>query len=334
MILPLLLVASLVASAHGCADHTHRQRGRLSNRHLSHKREEVSSTNPSYITADWAYDASYNWGAIQPDYANCQTGTQQSPIALSLTGGLSSYHHPTFENYDRNVSGNWTNWGYGPAFTLDHRADDYTGLPSVKWDNETAYLKGWHIHAPADHSVGGDRSKAEMHLVHVNTEGHEVAVLAIRLDPGTSSAPFFAQLPEMVPFVTGLGRSPDSQPSSGNPKSSSRRRKSRRSELGDMLTGLISSKPSSALSRQNEKPQVVEDVQMDMALVLEGVYRFNEFWTYKGSLTSPPCMEGIRWFVARTIAFTSIDQMRAILGACTYSARAEQEVWLHEINSA
>ncbi|KAI4185014.1 MAG: hypothetical protein L6R41_004386 [Letrouitia leprolyta] len=277
-----------------CADHTGRQRGHLS------KREKVSSTNPSHITSDWAYDASYNWGAIQPDYANCQSGTQQSPIALSLTAGLSQYHHPTFENYDHNISGNWTNWGYGPAFTLSHPPDNYTDLPSMHWDEEVAYLKGWHIHAPADHSVGGDRSKAEMHLVHVNPEGHEVAVLAIRLDPGTSTMPFFAQLPEMVPFITGPGRSPDQAPS----------------ELSE------------------NEPKIVQDVEMNIGLVLDGVCRFNEFWTYKGSLTSPPCMEGIRWFIARTIAFRSVDQMRAILGACTYSARAEQEVWLHEINSA
>ncbi|KAL8894911.1 MAG: hypothetical protein Q9207_008368 [Kuettlingeria erythrocarpa] len=292
----LSLLLLLPTSVFGCADHTGRQRGHLS------KRQGVSGTNPSFITTDWAYDASYNWGAIQRDYAECQTGTQQSPIALSLTNGLSQYHHPTFQGYDRKVMGNWTNWGYGPSFTLDHPLDEYTGLPSVHWDDEVAYLKGWHIHAPADHSVGGDRSKAEMHLVHVNAEGEEVAVLAIRLDPGSSAMPFFAQLPEMVPFVTGPGRSPNQD-------------------------------PSSAPEGEN-KPEVVKDVEMDMSLVLAGVYRFNEFWTYKGSLTSPPCREGIRWFMARTIAFTSVDQMRAILGACTYSAREEQEVWLHEINSA
>ncbi|KAL8645841.1 MAG: hypothetical protein Q9210_006487, partial [Variospora velana] len=292
MFIRLFVLSHLVASALGCADHTDRQRGHLS------KRQGASNTNTSSTTPDWAYDASYNWGTLQPSYAVCQTGTQQSPIALSVTGGLSLYHHPTFSQYDRNVSGNWTNWGYGPSFTLAHPADDYTGLPSLHWGNETAYLKGWHIHAPADHSVGGDRSKAEMHLVHVDAKGHEVAVLAIKLDPGTSVMPFFAQLPEMIPFVTGRGFSPDQDPQS------------------------------------MDIAEIVQDVSMNIALALDGVYRFNEFWTYKGSLTSPPCREGIRWFVARTIAFTSVDQMRAILGACTYSAREEQEVWLHEINSA
>ena len=51
-----------------------------------------------------------------------------------------------------------------------------------------------------------------------------------------------------------------------------------------------------------------------------------------GSLTSPPCTEGIRFFVARNILFVGNKQMQDILRVSTYSARAEQEVWLHQIN--
>lgn len=78
--------------------------------------------------------------------------------------------------------------------------------------------------------------------------------------------------------------------------------------------------------------ELQESIEIDPALALDEVNSFNEFWTYRGSLTSPPCTEGIRWFVARNILFTSVSQMQAILGASTYSARAEQEVWRHQIN--
>lgn len=54
---------------------------------------------------------------------------------------------------------------------------------------------------------------------------------------------------------------------------------------------------------------------------------------YRGSLTSPPCTEGIRFYVARQILFVGVEQMRAILRVSHYSARAEQEVWQHEINA-
>lgn len=53
----------------------------------------------------------------------------------------------------------------------------------------------------------------------------------------------------------------------------------------------------------------------------------------RGSLTSPPCTEGIRFYVARQIIFVGVEQMRAILRVSHYSARAEQEVWQHEINA-
>jgi len=149
------------------------------------------------------------------------------------------------------------------------------------FNNETVYLKGWHIHSPADHSVGGDRSKAEMHFVHVDTKGEYRAVLAFRLDPGSHDSAFFAQLPKMIAF--------------------------------------------------NSTMQY-EGTQVDHRLALDEVNMVNEFWTYKGSLTSPPCKEGVQWFVARTILFVSDGQMQDILRVSTYSARQEQEVWLHEIN--
>jgi carbonic anhydrase len=216
---------------------------------------------------------------VNPSYSLCQTGTQQSPIALSLSNGLALNHVPAF-NYSGARAGNFYNWGYGPAFVLQHEGD-WTRHPGFTYDNVTVYLKGWHIHAPADHSVGGDRSKAELHLVHVDAEGHEAAVLAIRLDPGNFDSPFFSQLPDMIGF-------------------------------SDTAT--------------------VEPVTLDLELALRAVQHFNEFWTYQGSLTSPPCSEGIRWFVARQIMFTGVRQMQGILGASTYSARAEQEVWMHRIN--
>lgn len=189
-------------------------------------------------------------------------------------------------NYPNETIGELSNWGYGPSFALDHEEDVYTTLPSMTFDednkNETVYLANWHIHAPADHTVQGDRSKAELHLVHTTAEGKERAVLAVRIDPGNSDSKFFSQLPALVHF--------------------------------------------------NETEVVLPDVQMDVNEALNEINQFSDFWTYKGSLTSPPCTEGKRWFVARNIMFVSDKQMQAILKVSTYSARAEQEVWGHEIN--
>ena len=261
----LALGAILLPSTLACPEHT--------NNNLRKRAEATNATK-------WAYEASFNWGKLDPAYHLCQNGTQQSPIALSLSNGLSLNHVPDF-SYPTNVSGNFYNWGYGPAFTVAHNEEQgWEAHPSFSFDNRTVYLKGWHIHAPADHTVAMVRSRAELHLVHVDSKGVEAAVLAVRLDPGNRDSPFFSQLPPMIPF-------------------------------GDTT----------------EVP-----VTLTMNTLLDSVLRFNEFWTYQGSLTSPPCTEGIRWFMARQINFVGVAQMQALLGVSTYSARAEQEVWQHRIN--
>jgi carbonic anhydrase len=268
MLLPTILaLTALLPSTLSCPTHTN-------NRPHALKRSENT-------TVEWAYEASFNWGKLDPAYHLCQDGTQQSPIALSLSNGLSANHIPTF-HYPTNTSGNFYNWGYGPAFTVAH--DEQKGWeshPSFTYDNVTVYLKGWHIHAPADHTVAQVRSRAELHLVHVDASGAEAAVLAIRLDPGNRDSPFFSSLPSMIGF---------------------------------------------------DSPEVQVPATIDLNVLLDAVLHFNEFWTYRGSLTSPPCTEGIRWFMARQICWTGVAQMREVLRASTYSARAEQEVWLHRIN--
>lgn len=71
-----------------------------------------------------------------------------------------------------------------------------------------------------------------------------------------------------------------------------------------------------------------ENFNMDIFPALEEVQELSEFWTYRGSLTSPPCEEGIRFFVARQILFVGVEQMQAILQVSTFSARQEQRVSL------
>lgn len=202
----------------------------------------------------------------------------QSPIPLLLTQGMSLNHVPTF-NFTQNITGNIFNWGYGPAFTINHTAaGGITNAPSFRFDNVTGYLKGWHIHAPADHSVQGQRSKAELHFVMADADAHELAVLAIRIDPGNMNI-----------FSTFLGQ----------------------------FTGLT--------PPFNDPTTIPATINVQSALMEAG--NFGEFWTYRGSLTSPPCTEGIRFFVARNVLFASVQQMQQILAVSTYSARVEQQVW-------
>ncbi|KAF1979994.1 carbonic anhydrase [Bimuria novae-zelandiae CBS 107.79] len=254
---------SLLAGSLACPDHRnnepYRARGQVT------KRADETGNG---IAPDWAYEASYNWHVVNPDYYLCQNGTQQSPIALSMNQGLSHNHIPTFDYLGQHHR-QLLQLGLQPLLRRrPRRRLDYT--PSATYDNETIYLKGWHIHAPADHSVAGVRTKAELLLVHVDAAGAEHSVFAIRLDPGNARSAFFDQLPAYFCFTD------------------------TRSQCS---------------------------VALDIDALLTEAKHFNEFWTYRGSLTSPPCTEGIRFF-----------QMQGILGVSSFSARAEQEVWEHRIN--
>jgi carbonic anhydrase len=190
MLSALFLTALMPLLTLACPDHNYHAGGIA-------KRAETAGI-------DWAYEASYNWGLLSEDFHLCQDGTQQSPIPLLLTQGLSLNHQITY-NYPRtNTSGTFLNWGYGPAMTLAHAEGVYTTLPSFTFEengvNETVYMTGWHVHSPGDHSVQGDRSKAELHFVHVSATGTPRAVLAIRIDPGNADSAFFAQLPRFISY--------------------------------------------------------------------------------------------------------------------------------------
>jgi carbonic anhydrase len=259
----------------------------------------------------WSYDESQDWGMLSPDYELCQTGTQQAPIPLNLQQGLSTAHIPRF-NYSGNMPGQFYNWGYGPAFGLENalctqgtQAIDCPvdlNAPHFTFEEDgidvTVYLVSWHVHTPADHS------KAELHLVHVDRNGSSRAVLAIRVDPGILSySNFFAQ----APFASSNGTATTVE---GNATVSGEEQRFPNFNNADIrLNG--TSTPAMALREAGD---------------------FREMWTYRGSLTSPPCREGIRFFIARNILFVSNAQMQDILRISTYSARAEQEVWMHQIN--
>jgi carbonic anhydrase len=289
MIFNTIVIASvLITSALACAEHNYHSVGR----------KRAGETNG--IT--WDYDLSHDWGRLSPEFATCQHGTMQAPIPLRVDQGLAYNHLPNFAGYDINAAGTMSNWGFGPALTYAHAEGNFTSLPSFSFEengkDESVFLTGWHIHAPSDHTVDGVHSKAEMHLVHVETAGTPRAVLSIRIAPGNSASAWFSQMPPPISF--------------------------------------------------RDVNKTVEASMSPMMAVKE-VANFSEFWTYqgepsrlphdlvasadrKGSLTTPPCNEGLRFFVARQVLYTSVDQMRRILDASKFSSRQIQEVWQHQIN--
>ncbi|KXT02153.1 hypothetical protein AC578_5970 [Pseudocercospora eumusae] len=73
----------------------------------------------------------------------------------------------------------------------------------------------------------------------------------------------------------------------------------------------------------------IEDFQPNLALA--EVSDFRRFWTYGGSLTTPPCSEGVRWFFAGDTLVLGDGQLQQLLAVSHFSARPIQHVWLHDV---
>lgn len=181
------LVALVATTAFACPDLQY---------HSQDLRKRADASGPA-----WSYDNVNTWGGLSAEYQSCQDGSHQSPIGLRLDQDFAPTS-PKFQGYERNVTGAFANWGYGPSMTLEHPEGDFSTLPRFSFgegaSSETVYMSAWHMHAPSEHTFDGRRSRAELHIVHVTAEGKPRAVLALRIDPGIVDSEFFKQLPSLI----------------------------------------------------------------------------------------------------------------------------------------
>ncbi len=79
--------------------------------------------------------------------------------------------------------------------------------------------------------------------------------------------------------------------------------------------------------------QTIPEVTLDLNLAISEAKDYKNFWTYKGSLTTPPCLEGLRWFVSKDIIYVSSAQLESLLKVSTFGARPTIRIWAHEVNA-
>ena len=78
----------------------------------------------------------------------------------------------------------------------------------------------------------------------------------------------------------------------------------------------------------------IPNIPLNMFQAIQGAGNLANFWTYEGSLTTPPCSEGLRWYVSSDVLQISQTQMDAILksNGGIYSARVPQLVKNQRVN--
>lgn len=213
---------------------------------------------PSLATAQhWSYEgeaAPANWGKLDPKFATCATGKNQSPIDIGSTKpgsgkppGL-SYAKGTTEMVN---NGHTVQVNYAPGSSL-----------SV--DGRTFELKQFHFHAPSENTVNGKHFPMEGHLVHADAQGN-LAVVAVMFSEGAA-----------------------------NPA----------------LESLWKAMPSKAGAKSALK---------DPVSAADLLPKERKYYRFEGSLTTPPCSEGVRWMVLQKPVTASKAQIEAFRKAVGFA---------------
>ncbi|PHH51130.1 Carbonic anhydrase [Ceratocystis fimbriata CBS 114723] len=216
-----------------------------------------------------------NWGSLSPDYAVCNSGTEQSPIALKTSSAKPGcerlrFHGPT------NGSGTLEN----SKDTLQVTSPDVSlvvasangALPGSP-DPRKLTLAQFHFHTPSEHFIDGMNKPLEVHFV-FQDEQSRLTVVGILIDYATkkTSPPstFLENVFANVDQVTEDGMTAPTM-------------ELNYSEIAGLLQGPI--------------------------------------MQYAGSLTTPPCSEGVSWNVASELLYVSQQTYAKVKNIMRYNAR-------------
>lgn len=211
--------------------------------------------NTTALAQHWGYSgeaAPENWSKLDPKFAVCGIGRNQSPI--DLTGFVEAELKPLKLEYKAGASDIVNN---GHTVQID-----YAPGSALTVDGRRFELKQFHFHSPSENRIGGKQFPLEGHFVHADKDGN-LAVVAVMFREGAAN-PFLAKLWEKMPAKAG--------------------------EKAALPAGLSA---ASLLPADRD------------------YYRFN------GSLTTPPCSEGVWWLVIKktaTVSKAQVEQFAKAVG--------------------
>lgn len=213
--------------------------------------------------AHWTYEGEEGpeyWGELDPNYATCSGGTEQSPIDVVGAEGSD------LADID------FTYGSVSPLHIVNNGHTIQVNVPegnSIVLDGTTYDLLQFHFHTPSEHAIDGQTEAMELHLVHKAEDG-TLAVVGVLLREGAEHAglkPVFEAMPVMA--------GPEQE-----------------------VTGTV-----------------------DLAALLPET---RTTFRYMGSLTTPPCSEGVHWNLFNEPAEVSAAQVEAFRKIFELDARPVQ----------
>ncbi|XP_037943591.1 carbonic anhydrase 2-like [Teleopsis dalmanni] len=222
------------------------------------------------------------------EYPDCNLD-RQSPIELNSNEATTSYSIPAlnFVNYDVTYTEPVVTQNTG--HTVDSQLPAYLNSEWLPHDSQFPYIydgplpngyyipQSFHFHwgskdaHGSEHVIDGRRYSLEMHIVHKNSKYATVAEASNYIDGLTVLAVLF-QTQESAPYL----------------------------EDFDVVLKAIS------LTTAYEDTTHIYNFTLSSLL---GNLKTTEFFTYEGSLTTPPCSQAVTWIVFTDIKTISPSQM-------------------------
>jgi carbonic anhydrase len=199
-------------------------------------------------------------------YTICGSGKNQSPINI-VTQAVRPQAGPAIQiGYQESPLG-IENLGHTIEIELPSGVTNSLQIGDDSWQ-----LAQYHFHAPSEHSIDGRLADVEVHLVHSNAAGAN-AVVGVLYNVGGSPNPLLEKILNSAPTTPG----DEVDAGEANP--------------AELFAGLAGSQPV--------------PVQLPSAAGPANPASIESFYFYDGSLTTPVCSEGVRWFVLTNIGQVS-----------------------------
>ncbi|WP_417495845.1 carbonic anhydrase [Maricaulis sp.] len=129
----------------------------------------------------WGYDGHegpQHWQAMNPDWAVCAAGQQQSPI--NLTNALQANFAPAMIEWADETAGIVVDNGHTVQVGVENAG-------GVTIGGRFYNLLQFHFHAASEHRINGRQAPMEVHFVH-QSEAGDLAVIGVMVERGDALA--------------------------------------------------------------------------------------------------------------------------------------------------
>ena len=224
----------------------------------------------------WDYEGAKgaeHWSELDPDYAPCNAGKEQSPIDIqnSVKADL-----PTLQFESRSGP---LKYLVNNGHTIRVNYHDAAGIGNLLIVGDKIFqLTQFHFHRPSEEYIHGKRYEMVAHLMYQSSDG-KVAGVAVLLQAGGANATI-QQIWDHMPKAE-----------------------------------------SNVLPDFSHQEKEVAGVDINPAGLLP---HDKAYYMYIGSVTAPPCTEGVTWYVLKTPVEISAAQINAFAKLYPHDVRPIQ----------